>query len=404
MQTLDRRDKKSVVVPLTATLVVQALVSMAAVTVPIFAPTAAGDIGISATSVGIYVGLIYITSMISSLWSGDFIGRYGALRVSQVCLIFCGAGLAMAAAASVPVLVMSALVLGVGYGAVTPASSHILSRNTPVKLMSFVFSIKQTGVPLGGAAAGAIVPALVLFTGWKQAAVIVGAICGLGAVLAQPIRGGIDSDRQPVRRISFQGVTGPLRLVLNHRPLLRLAMISFFYGAMQLCLMTYLVIYLTKNIGMALISAGLTLSAAQIAGSAGRLMWGIIADRLLRPSLVLGLIGITMSLGAIATACFTPDWSYPAIWLAVIVFGASAIGWNGVYLAEAARLAPDSQISAATGGCLFFTFLGVVVGPPVFAAVATLTDSYSLGYLLFAGLTFVSALVSIAGGRKKADH
>lgn len=396
-------DKKGVVIPLTATLVTQALVSMVAFAAPIFAPTAAEDIGISATSVGFYIGLIYITSMFSSLWSGDFIGRYGALRVSQVCLFICGFGLALAAVGSVPVLILSALVLGLGYGAVTPASSHILSRNAPASLMSFVFSIKQTGVPLGGALAGAIVPALVLFVGWKYAVVIVGAICGLSAILGQPIRRGIDGDREPARRISFKGVTGPLRLVVTHRPLLRLAIISFFYGGMQLCLITYLVIYLTKNIGMALIAAGLTLSAAQIAGIVGRIIWGIIADRFLRPSLVLGLIGIMMSLGAVATASFSPDWSYPAIWIAVIVFGASAIGWNGVYLAEAARLAPGGQVSAATGGCLFFTFLGVVVGPPVFAGVAAYTDSYSLGYLLFAGFTFVCALVVIFSGLKKIE-
>ena len=83
MKAMVALDKKGVAIPLTATLVVQALGSMAAVTVPIFAPTAAKDIGISATSVGNYVGLIYISSMISSLWSGDFIGRYGALRVFQ---------------------------------------------------------------------------------------------------------------------------------------------------------------------------------------------------------------------------------------------------------------------------------------------------------------------------------
>lgn len=397
-------NKKGVGIPLTATLAVQALVSMAAVTVPIFAPTAAGDIGISATSVGVYVGLIYITSMISSLWSGDFIGRCGAMRVSQLSMLLCGLGLSLAAAASIPVLILSALILGLGYGPVTPASSHILSRNAPASLMSFVFSIKQTGVPLGGALAGAIVPALVLFAGWKTAAVIVGGACGLGAILVQPIRRGIDNDHQPARRISFRGMTGPLKLVMTHRPLLRLAMISFFYSAMQLCLITYLVIYLTKNIGMALIGAGLTLSAAQMAGSVGRIVWGIIADRFLKPPLVLGLIGIMMSLGAVATACFSPSWSYPAIWITIIAFGASAVGWNGVYLAEAARLAPAGQVSAATGGCLFFTFLGVVVGPPAFAAVATLTNSYSPGYLLFAGFTFISALAAISAGLKKANH
>lgn len=394
-------DYKAVAVPLITTLVIQAMVSMAAFAVPIFAPTAAGDIGVSATSVGIYIGLVYVVSMLSSLWSGNFIIRYGALRVSQVCLALCGIGVALCGAATVPLMILSALILGSGYGSVTPASSHILYRNAPANLMSFVFSLKQTGVPLGGALAGALVPVFVLAISWKVAAVIVGGMCGLTALLLAPFRSGIDSDRQPTRRISIQGVTGPLKLVLTHRPLLRLAAISFFYGSLQMCLITYLVIHLTKNVGTALITAGLILSTAQIAGTIGRVVWGIIADRLFKPSLVLGFIGLLMSLGAVLTAGFSPNWSYPAILASVIVFGVSAIGWNGVYLAEAARLAPQGRVSSATGGCLFFTFLGVVAGPPVFAAVATFTDSYSLGYLLFAGFTFVSAWVCISGGLKK---
>ena len=50
--------------------------------------------------------------------------------------------------------------------------------------------------------------------------------------------------------------------------------------------------------------------------------------------------------------------------LAVIgLFGASAVGWDGVYLAEVARQAPPSQASVVTGGTLFITFRGVVLGP-----------------------------------------
>jgi hypothetical protein len=48
------------------------------------------------------------------------------------------------------------------------------------------------------------------------------------------------------------------------------------------------------------------------------------------------------------------------------VFGATAVGWNGVYLATVARQVPQPEAAMATGGSLFFTFFGVVVGPPLF--------------------------------------
>ena len=54
----------------------------------------------------------------------------------------------------------------------------------------------------------------------------------------------------------------------------------------------------------------------------------------------------------------------------VAVFGASAIGWNGVYLAEVARQAPTGLAGAATAGTLMFTYLGNVSGPLLFGSIA----------------------------------
>jgi len=62
------------------------------------------------------------------------------------------------------------LIMGIGYGPVTPASSHLLVRTKPYSMMSIVFSIKQPGVPRGGAMAGAVAPHLGIFCGWKMSA------------------------------------------------------------------------------------------------------------------------------------------------------------------------------------------------------------------------------------------
>ena len=397
-------DKKGITISLSATLAVQALASMAAVTVPVFAPIAAGEIGISPTYVGLYVALMYLTSMISSLWSGAFIIRYGAIRISQFSLGLCAFGLALTALGDIPLFVVSALILGLGYGPMTPASSHILSRNTPPRLLSFVFSLKQTSVPLGGAMAAALVPPLVLLYGWQNSAMIVSILCFAVAILVQPVRSRLDHDRLPGRQLSFQAVTQPLQMVLSQRPVIKLAITSMIFSGMQLCLITYLVIYLTKNIGISLVTAGLTLSAAQTASMLARVVWGFIADRYIRPRLMLGTLGIAMSLGAIATALFSPDWPYIAILVVSILYGATAIGWNGVYLAEVARLAPEGKVGIVTGGTLFFTFLGVVIGPPFFGAMVAGTNSYSLAFVAFAILTLACGTILIFSQKRSVAY
>jgi MFS family permease len=380
---------------LIATLSIQSLVSMAAVTVPVFTPVAASDIGIPATYVGMYVALIYIGAMISSLPSGGFIARSGAIRVSQVCLALCAAGLALMVTSWLPLVALSALIIGFGYGPVTPASSHVLAENTPSHIMSFTFSLKQTGVPLGGALAGAIVPPLVLYVGWRGAALVVAGFCSVLAIFVQSTRDRLDRERRPDTSLSFHSVTGPIKMVFSHRAIIHLAVISIFYSGIQLCLMTYLVTYLTKQFGMRLVVAGLALSTALTAGIAGRIVWGAIADRFIPPRLMLGFLGVAMSAGAVAMALVSPSWPLGVILLVSTFFGATAIGWNGIYLAEVARLAPPGAAGEATGGTLFFTFSGVVVAPPIFGMIVNASGSYPAGFVTFAIPTFICGLALI---------
>ncbi|HKS13044.1 MAG TPA: MFS transporter [Pseudomonas sp.] len=379
-------------VPLAVTLSIQALVSMATFTVPVLAPAALRELGGSIAQIGLFVALIYLGAMLSSLLSGNWILRFGAIRVSQVCLLLCGAGLGLAAGGQLWCLVLSALALGAGYGPVTPASSHILARTTPAHLMGFMFSLKQTGVPIGGVLAGMLVPSLVGASGWRGALCMVAAACLVMAVIAQRVRPALDDDRNPQLKASRRDLLKPLFMIFAMPRMRNLALCSLFFGAMQLCLTTYLVSYLTHDYGLALVSAGLILALTQGAGVAGRLLWGWIADRWLEPRRLLPVLALIMAAASLLTAAFSQGWPLPLVAAVSMLFGATAIGWNGVYLAEVARLAPPGSAGQYTGGTLFFTYFGVVAGPPLFAATSHSGDSLASGYALFGVLMLVVAL------------
>jgi len=93
--------------------------------------------------------------------------------------------------------------------------------------------------------------------------------------------------------------------------------------------------------------------------------------------------------GCLLTALLQPHWPTGLIWAVVALLGASAIGWNGVYLAAVARQAPPGQAGVATGGTLMFTFMGVVCGAPAFGALSAAAGSYRAAY---AALTVPAAL------------
>ncbi|WP_409568169.1 MFS transporter [Methylobacterium sp. E-066] len=158
------------------------------------------------------------------------------------------------------------------------------------------------------------------------------------------------------------------------------------FGAIQLVLSAFLVIYLVRVVGHDLTTAGALHSASQVAGILGRPAWRYLADRTQASRNVLIGLSLGMALSCTLAAALAPlGSSWPSIPV-VIVFGATATGWNGVFLAEImSALAPAEVDAATSGGLLLFTYAGIVVGPTVFGALA-----HSAG--------FVAAFLTLALG------
>ena len=74
------------------------------------------------------------------------------------------------------------------------------------------------------------------------------------------------------------------------------------------------------------------------------------------------------------------------------LFAATAAAWNGVFLAEVARMAPAGRVAIVTGGTQVFTFTGSMFGPPMFGALVSASGSYAHGYVLFAVLPLMVGL------------
>ena len=388
--------------PLFITLLIQALVTMALLTLPVMAPVVAKAMNVSPTLLGVYIGISYVGAILASLASGASVIRMGPIRVSQWGLVLCALGLALCAMPWIPAMVLGAFLVGLGYGPMTPASSHLLARSTPAHRLSLVFSVKQTGVPLGGMMAGAMVPPLLLWVDWQTSLLIVSAACLLCALAAQPQRDALDDDRKPDQPLRWGNILQPIRLVFSHRSLATLAVCSFMFSVVQMSLMTYLVTYLHDELMLTLVGAGLAMTLTQFGGVMGRVMWGYVADRWIKPLRMLSLLALTMSGTAMACAFFevgTSAWWFNGV---LVVFGATAIGWNGVYLAEVARQAPPGMASVATGGTLAVTFLGVVFGSPLVGWISNATGTYRSGFIALSLLAFTcfSLLTWLSRGKK----
>lgn len=393
---------RQLVATVAMTLGVQSLSSMAMAVPAVLAPVAAADFGFAPTAVGVLVSSTYVAAMVSGLAGGMLIARFGPIRLFQFVALVMVCGLALGASAHIALVFAAMTVIGGANGVVNPASSQILARAAPPKVRVMVFSIKQTGVPLGAALSGVTLPALLLVMNWHMALLVVACAFIALTFCLQPFRPLYDAGRAPRAPLDFSAILSPLAEVWGDRRMRELAISSTVYAAVQLCLMTYLVSYLKLELGYTLVVAGLIFSTASMAGVFARVVWGLVADRLFKPRHVLAGLGIGMSVFGFVVAGFTAQW--PVAWVVAVaaLYAATAAAWNGVFLAEVARMAPPGRVASITGGSQVFTFTGSMFGPPVFGAVVSISGSYAHGYVLFAILPLLMGLQLLRPAPAKA--
>ncbi len=388
----------------------QCFAHMVSLVVPVLAPVIAEELDVGPELIGVYSAVLYFSSMVSVTFCGSLFQRFGPLRVSQAVLVMMAAGLAIAVPGTLALFALSAVMIATGPGFSTPAGSHILARYCPPRQAPLFFSIKQTGVPVGGLLAGLALPYLVLHVGWRGAFLATAALFLVFAVVLQPLRAEFDRDRQPGRPVSPADVKATLKAVISNPGLRGLAFAASTFVGLQVCLQAFFVTYLVKGLGWPLTTAGYVFAVSQGVAIFTRILWGWIAGRFVAPRLVLAGLGVAMAAASVATGLYTPEWSLLGLTVVAVFFNATAVSWHGVLFAEIARLAPAAEVGAMTGGVLFFVFVAMAVYPAVFGAILGATDRYAYGFFLgavpalIAGLLFLRADRTGGAGVREAGN
>jgi MFS family permease len=386
--------------PLAATLAVQTLATMALYSLPTVAPEVARDLNVSGTLVGSFVATAYGVGILSALISPGMVRKYGGVRATQAVLLAAAGMLALAALGSgVTGLALAAVVLGIGYGAAAPASTHLLVPQTPQPVFNLVMSFRQIGVPFGGVMAALILPPVVLAIGWRGALLAELGPVLLLMVLMEIPRKRWDIDREPTRRVFGRSLWQPFALLADSR-FRRLSVAAFVYAGLSLCLVAFMTVQLTTVVGLNLIEAGQILAAYQIAGSISRPIWGWIADRFITPAQTLAIHGVGMAICLVLTGYYSPAWPVWAIMANALLAGCTAGGYTGVGYAEYAVLGGTRRTEATgLGTAIFFT--GGMAVPPIFGAAVVAMGGYRGTYMIGAACALASGLLLALPHRRK---
>jgi sugar phosphate permease len=299
--------------------------------------------------------------------------------VIAIGLAGCGATLAGAATTHGYAALTLTLVLAGALGAsVNAASGRAVMAWFPPSEIGLALGIRQTAIPIGGAAGAAVLPVLATTGGTRLAffalagSAVVGAI--IGAVF---IRSTVEGEEAETI------VAKPLR----DKRLWLLSAGTALYLTSQIGITGFIVLFLHEHRHVSTHAAAAVLAGINILAIGARIASGRISDTVgnrLRP---LRVIGIACGLCTLLVAASTDA----PLWLlapAFVVAGVLSMSWNALGYAAAAEAVGSGKTATALG--FQQTVLGVVVAaaPPVFAAVAS--SSWRLAY-------FLAALGPLAG-------
>jgi MFS family permease len=352
-------------------------------TLPVLAPQVAPLAGVEPSTIGHLAGVMFAGALLPTLVAGAVMPLIGPVRMSQLTTTLSAAGLLIAATGNVWALLIAALLIGAGYGPGAPLSSVVLAHHTKPEWRGLVFSVRQSGIPLGGLLAGVTLPVVALALGTREAVLVAAAVAFVSALMVEPVRKKLDA---PLRSAKGPKLGALLRNISMrqalkaHPDLPRVTYGGFAAATVQGSVFALLVTFLVERAGLDLITAGLVFSAMHLSGFVARIAFGYASDRFFRPQLLLASLAAVGVATLLILLLVAGTVSLTAVIALAAVIGATVSGWNGVMLAELTRLSPPGLVASVSASAVTCIYLGYMIGPVVTSGLVGLSGSYLLSF------------------------
>ena len=350
--------------------------------IPVLAPQFRDEYGLSLTEIGVVLAAFSVGSVLTLLPWGLLTDRVGERSVLAAGLALASVALALAAFSSDYLTLVLLLVLAGGAGAsVNAASGRAVMGWFEASQRGLALGIRQTALPLGGAAAAVALPPIADAGGTQAGLLVLAAAC-----LTTAVAGAVGlREAPPDDGTAIGDVLNPLR----DGRMWRLAVGSGLIVAAQISILAFAVLFLHGARGLSTSAAAGVFAAMQLIGAALRILAGRWSDRVGARIAPLLKLAVALSVALVVSAALT---SAPLAVLipAFLVAGALSQSWNGLAFTATAELAGRSRAGAALG--FQQTALAVASGlaPPLFALLVE-SASWGAAFALAATLPLAGA-------------
>lgn len=331
------------------------------------------DLRLSAAAAGLVVASFSFGRFFGAYVAGVAADRIGERTVLVAGGIATGALVALASLAPLPAYVVLMVLGGIASASSTPAGGRLVLLAFPRNRHGIALGVRQTGIPIGGLIAAALLPWIAHLTGWRASLAVAGAISAAGAVPLL-LEAGVESRAERARAARVPRGPSPFR----DRNIRLLTLWGCLFVTGQYAVLAFLALDLRHGAHLSLGVASLIVAVAQAGGIVGRVAWGAASDRVLRVGRKPLLLALTAAGLAGSLALLAVPRSAPLAILAALAFlaGIALIGWQGLWVTMMAELAGPDRAGTATGFAITFIVLAVTVTPPLYGLVADLAHGY----------------------------
>jgi FSR family fosmidomycin resistance protein-like MFS transporter len=265
-------------------------------------PIIGAELGLTFSQIGLIMTCQYLAGAVANVPGGalvDTVGRKGLLMA--VSLFWVGFPyLLMGFSHGYLMLLMCVMMVGIGNSLWHPTAIPTLARRYPNR-KGLVLSLHGMGGNAGDAIAPLVIGALLAVFSWRQV-VILNVIPGLvmsvmllmflGTLQLGPKKKpGATADDTPGQSLAEYGRS--LRQLLRNRSLMLLSTSGAFRSMTQNSLLTFLPLYLARDLGYSVMLIGASMFALQAAGLAAAPVAGHLSDRMGRRSVVMTSMAMT---------------------------------------------------------------------------------------------------------------
>ncbi|GHH98897.1 MFS transporter [Neobacillus kokaensis] len=353
------------------------------------------DLTLTKSQIGMLPAALFLGQAFASVPAGFLTDRFGSRKLLITAAFLVGLSfLVMTLLGQFWAVLLFVILGGIGYGFMHPITNRGIIDWFSIHQRGTAMGIKQTGVTAGSALAGLILLPLAVEYDWRSVL--------LGACLLLLISGCVSymvyRDPPHSKKSANQGglvsFYKSMFKMLKNKQLMLVSLSAMGLNGSQMCLNTYLVLFVYEKFGIPLVLSGILFVISEVSGSLGRITWGMISDFLFKGNRIVILLIITVLTSVSSlTVALIPSASFAMLIPIVIIFGFSVSGFNGIWMNLASEIVPPEQAGISSGVSITFGSIGVMLVPPIFGYMVDETGGFTFGWLFITGIMVIVFLM-----------